>query len=107
MGDARTLSTPRGKPYCIAFRARPSSPPTRLPAEPPPPDQGATMERTFQHIETKLVHAGEPHPRLNGSVAMPIFQTAMFETKSDGNADYHDLRYIRLNNTPNHVALNH
>ena len=63
------------------------------------------MERNFRHIETKLVHAGEPHPRLLGSVAMPIFQTAMFETKSDGNADYHDLRYIRLNNTPNHVAL--
>ena len=63
------------------------------------------MQRTFRHIETKIIHAGEPHPRLNGSVAMPIFQTAMFETKSDGDADYHDLRYIRLNNTPNHVAL--
>jgi cystathionine beta-lyase/cystathionine gamma-synthase len=63
------------------------------------------MQRTFRHIETKIVHAGEPHPRLNGSVAMPIFQTAMFETRSDGDADYHDLRYIRLNNTPNHVAL--
>jgi cystathionine beta-lyase/cystathionine gamma-synthase len=63
------------------------------------------MQRTFRHIETKIIHAGEPHPRLNGSVVMPIFQTAMFETKSDGDADYHDLRYIRLNNTPNHVAL--
>ncbi len=64
------------------------------------------MERTFRHIETKLIHAGEPHPRLHGSVAMPIFQTAMFETRSDGDAEYHDLRYIRLNNTPNHTALN-
>ncbi len=63
------------------------------------------MERTFQHIETKVIHSGEPHPRLNGAVAMPIFQTAMFETRSDGDAGYHDLRYIRLNNTPNHVAL--
>lgn len=63
------------------------------------------MRRTYEHIETKLIHAGEPHPRLNGAVAMPIFQTAMFETKSDGDAGYHDLRYIRLNNTPNHVAL--
>jgi cystathionine beta-lyase/cystathionine gamma-synthase len=63
------------------------------------------MERTFRHIETKLVHAGEPHPRLHGSVAMPIFQTAMFETRSDGDAGYHDLRYIRLNNTPNHLAV--
>jgi cystathionine beta-lyase/cystathionine gamma-synthase len=65
------------------------------------------MQRTFRHIETKIIHAGEPHPRLNGAVVMPIFQTAMFETKSDGDADYHDLRYIRLNNTPNHVALHH
>lgn len=63
------------------------------------------MERTFRHIDTKLIHAGEPHPRLNGAVAMPIFQTAMFETRSDGEAGYHDLRYIRLNNTPNQVAL--
>ncbi len=63
------------------------------------------MQRTFEHIETKVIHAGEPHPRLNGAVAMPIFQTAMFETRSDGDADYHDLRYIRLNNTPNHAAL--
>ena len=63
------------------------------------------MQRTFRHIDTKIIHAGEPHPRLNGSVAMPIFQTAMFETRSDGDAGYHDLRYIRLNNTPNHVAL--
>jgi cystathionine beta-lyase/cystathionine gamma-synthase len=63
------------------------------------------MQRTFRHIDTKVIHAGEPHPRFNGAVAMPIFQTAMFETKSDGDAAYHDLRYIRLNNTPNHVAL--
>jgi cystathionine beta-lyase/cystathionine gamma-synthase len=61
------------------------------------------MERSPQHIETKLVHAGEP--RLNGAVVMPIFQTAMFESRSDGDAGYHDLRYIRLNNTPNHAAL--
>jgi len=63
------------------------------------------MEPTFRHIDTKAVHAGEPEPRWSGAVAMPIFQTAMFETRVDGDADYHDLRYIRLNNTPNHVVL--
>jgi cystathionine beta-lyase/cystathionine gamma-synthase len=63
------------------------------------------MERIFRHIDTKAVHAGEPEPRWSGAVAMPIFQTAMFETRVDGDADYHDLRYIRLNNTPNHVVL--
>jgi cystathionine beta-lyase/cystathionine gamma-synthase len=54
-------------------------------------------------LETKLVHAGEPEPRVNGAVAMPIFQTAMFEYA--GETGYHDVRYIRLNNTPNHLVL--
>jgi cystathionine beta-lyase/cystathionine gamma-synthase len=34
---------------------------------------------------------------------MPIFQSATFATTGQGS--YHDLRYIRLNNTPNHHAL--
>ena len=34
---------------------------------------------------------------------MPIFQSAMFE--SAGERRYDDIRYIRLNNTPNHIAL--
>jgi len=34
---------------------------------------------------------------------MPIFQSANFEYA--GESSYHDLRYIRLNNTPNQVAL--
>lgn len=55
------------------------------------------------HIDTKLIHAGEPHPRIGGAVALPIFQSAMFEY--GGEKNYHDLKYIRLNNTPNHVAL--
>ena len=54
-------------------------------------------------IETKLIHAGEPRPRYQGAVTLPLFQTAMFEY--GGESDYHDLRYIRLNNTPNHLAL--
>ena len=60
-------------------------------------------EKKFKHIETKLIHSGEPDPRVEGSVAMPIFQSAMFETrKQEG---YHDIQYIRLNNTPNAQAL--
>lgn len=58
---------------------------------------------TEPHIETVLIHAGEPRPRILGSIAMPIFQSAMAE--SAGGVDYHDLPYIRLNNTPNHAAL--
>ncbi|MEN3335146.1 MAG: cysteine-S-conjugate beta-lyase [Blastocatellia bacterium] len=57
----------------------------------------------YKRIETKIIHAGEPSPRIEGAVAMPIFQSAMFEYA--GETSYHDLKYIRLNNTPNHVVL--
>jgi len=61
------------------------------------------MSETYKRIETKLVHAGEPRPRIEGAVVMPIFQSAMFEY--EGEASYHDLKYIRLNSTPNQVAV--
>ena len=61
------------------------------------------MPKLKNRIETKLIHAGEPEPRIGGAVAMPIFQSSTYE--SGGITSYHDLRYIRLNNTPNHVAL--
>ncbi|MDP7217821.1 MAG: aminotransferase class I/II-fold pyridoxal phosphate-dependent enzyme, partial [Candidatus Marinimicrobia bacterium] len=54
-------------------------------------------------IDTKLIHAGEPEQRYGGAVSMPIFQSSTFEF--EGETDYHDLRYIRLNNTPNHKVL--
>ncbi len=60
------------------------------------------MDRAFRRLETKLIHAGEPDPRILGAVAMPIFQSAMYETAG---GDYHDLQYIRLNNTPNSMVL--
>jgi len=56
-------------------------------------------------VETKLVHAGELRPRVRGAIAMPIFQSSTFEASPDA-TDYHDIRYIRLNNTPNHEVLN-
>ena len=58
---------------------------------------------TINAIETKLIHSGEPSPRIEGAVSMPIFQSATFAYRGESN--YHDLRYIRLNNTPNHVVL--
>jgi cystathionine beta-lyase/cystathionine gamma-synthase len=57
----------------------------------------------FKRIETKLVHTGEPSPRILGAVSMPIFQTAMYETL--GEKDYDSIKYIRLNNTPNHEVV--
>jgi cystathionine beta-lyase/cystathionine gamma-synthase len=59
--------------------------------------------KTYRRIETQLVHAGTPEPRILGAVAMPIFQSANYEYA--GESRYDDLRYIRLNNTPNHIAL--
>jgi cystathionine beta-lyase/cystathionine gamma-synthase len=54
-------------------------------------------------VETKLIHAGEPRPGHQRAVTMPIYQSSTFEYA--GATDYHDVQYIRLNNTPNHAAL--
>jgi len=61
------------------------------------------MAKVIRAIETKLIHAGEPEPLIGGAVAMPIFQSATFAYR--GERSYHDLRYIRLSNTPNHDVL--
>ena len=67
------------------------------------------MSHTNDHSEqtrrlaTRAVHAGEPEPRIEGAVSMPIFQSATFETA--GEESYDAVRYVRLNNTPNHQAL--
>ena len=61
------------------------------------------MSGPYKRIETKLVHAGEPRPRIDGAVEMPIFQSATYEYR--GEQRYDDVRYLRLNNTPNHLAL--
>ena len=61
------------------------------------------IPKVVRAIETKLIHAGEPDPLIGGAVAMPIFQSATFAYR--GEANYHDLRYIRLSNTPNHEVL--
>ena len=53
--------------------------------------------------DTKLVHTGEPH--IGGAVAIPIFQSSTFEGTGGAGIGYHDIRYARLSNTPNHVAL--
>jgi len=61
------------------------------------------MSTKYKRLNTNVIHAGEPSPRIAGAVITPIFQSAMFETT--GEANYHDVRYIRLNNTPNHLVL--
>ena len=65
-------------------------------------DPSDLSEQT-RRLATRAVHAGEPEPRIEGSVSMPIFQSATFETA--GEKSYDAVRYVRLNNTPNHQAL--
>jgi cystathionine beta-lyase/cystathionine gamma-synthase len=55
------------------------------------------------NLDTKLILGGEPSPRIVGAVTMPIFQSSTFE--SAGGDSYDTMRYIRLNNTPNHDVL--
>ncbi len=61
------------------------------------------MDFDGKTIETKLIHAGEPEPKIHGAVSIPVFQSSTFEFGGEGS--YHEIRYIRMNNTPNHKAL--
>ena len=61
------------------------------------------MAKDDQSFETKLIHAGEPKPRIDGAINVPIFQSSTYEYAGEGS--YHDVRYLRLSNTPNHLAL--
>jgi len=53
-------------------------------------------------IDTKLVLAGEPSPRILGAVAVPTFQSATFQYRGGPGEE---LRYGRYNNTPTHKVL--
>lgn len=61
------------------------------------------MANDYERLETKLIHAGEPEERIEGAIVPPIFQSSTFEF--DGQGSYDDIRYVRLNNTPNHIVL--
>ena len=61
------------------------------------------MAKDDKSFETKLIHTGEPRPRINGAINVPIFQSSTYEYTGEGS--YHDVRYLRLSNTPNHLAL--
>lgn len=62
----------------------------------------------FKNLETQLIHAGEPRPRVQGAINVPIFQSSTFERTNEietSKDNYYGIRYIRLNNTPNHQVL--
>jgi cystathionine beta-lyase/cystathionine gamma-synthase len=52
---------------------------------------------------TLAVHAGEPDPPILGAVTMPIFQSSTYLLSEP--VEFDDIRYVRLNNTPNHQVL--
>lgn len=62
------------------------------------------MARKHERIDTKAIHAGEPEPRIGNAVVAPIFQSSTFVFDQEG-AAYDEIRYVRLNNTPNHELL--
>ena len=55
------------------------------------------------NIETLLIHAGEEDKKYAGAVVLPVFQSATFAY--GGEDTYHAQKYIRLNNTPSHKAV--
>ena len=61
------------------------------------------MARKEHRIDTRLIHAGEPEKRICGAVSLPVFQSSTFEYA--GQSSYDELKYIRMNNTPNHEVL--
>lgn len=65
------------------------------------------MTTDARGFDTKLIHAGEPQPRIRGAVVMPLFQSVTYEIDpaEAGGGYHHGARYIRLNNTPGHDAL--
>lgn len=52
-------------------------------------------------LDTRSVHAGEPRPRIEGAVTLPVFQTATYTHETPEEPP----RYIRYSDSPNHDAL--
>jgi cystathionine beta-lyase/cystathionine gamma-synthase len=59
--------------------------------------------RKEKRLRTTAVHAGEPRPPTGDALVAPIFQSATFLLGEPESFD--DIRYIRLNNTPNQTAV--
>ncbi len=59
--------------------------------------------KRYQTLATNAVHAGRPHPPVEDAVTTPIFQSSNYLMADE--TDYEEVRYARLNNSPNHHAL--
>jgi cystathionine beta-lyase/cystathionine gamma-synthase len=62
------------------------------------------MKASNWNLDTRVVHAGHPKPRIERAAVMPIYQCAVYEYDAE-EAEYLDVRYPRLNNLPSHRAL--
>jgi len=51
---------------------------------------------------TKAIHAGRLDPRPQGAITTPIYQSSTYEYHGE---DYHNVGYLRLSNSPNHIVL--
>ena len=60
------------------------------------------MEKPKWDIQTRTIHGGDVE-RYGDAVILPIFQSSTYLYQ--GQTEYEALRYIRLNNTPNHRVL--
>ena len=58
--------------------------------------------RPSQGKSTQAIHAGAVQPRIKGAVTTPIFQSSTYEYRGE---EYHDIGYMRLSNSPNHIVL--
>ncbi len=56
----------------------------------------------MKDVQTQAIHAGRPDPRIGRAIVTPVFQSSTYEYHGEG---YHDVVYMRLNNTPNHQIL--
>ncbi len=54
-------------------------------------------------MRTTAVHAGEPRPPIDDAIVMPLYQSATYKLGEPDSFD--DIRYIRLNNTPNQRSV--
>ncbi|MDH5490612.1 MAG: aminotransferase class I/II-fold pyridoxal phosphate-dependent enzyme [Myxococcales bacterium] len=68
-----------------------------------PAESEETRLRTRGRLGTRAVHAGEPRPGIGDSITMPLFQSSTYVLGSPESFD--DIRYVRLNNTPNQRAV--
>lgn len=62
------------------------------------------MKPRYRSIETTAVHSTGLAKKIEGALVTPVFMSSTFEY--GGQERYEDVRYIRLNNTPNHHVLN-